>query len=75
MAGVARLLVGLSVANAGQLRPGTRLLFAFGLLVGVSVATTVNYYANTDPVAVRQAFGATALFVAGMGVRRVCGAP
>ena len=41
--------------------------FAFGLLIGASVATTVNYYANTDPVAVRQAFGATALFVAGMG--------
>jgi modulator of FtsH protease len=43
------------------------LLFAFGLLVGWSVAMTVNYYAQTDPVAVRQAFGATALFVAGLG--------
>ena len=31
------------------------------LLIGWSVATTVNYYAETDPSRVRQAFGATAL--------------
>jgi modulator of FtsH protease len=31
------------------------------------VATTVNYYSKTDPTAVRQAFGATALFVAALG--------
>ena len=31
------------------------------------MATTVNYYAATDPTAVRQAFGATALFVAALG--------
>ena len=43
------------------------LLFAFGLLMGASIATTVNYYAATDPTAVRQAFGATALFVGGLG--------
>ena len=47
--------------------PRARLLCAFGLLIGASVATTVNYYAATDPVAVRQAFGATALFVAALG--------
>ena len=35
--------------------------------MGASVATTVNYYSNTDPTAVRQAFGATALFVGGLG--------
>jgi modulator of FtsH protease len=28
---------------------------------------TINYYSATDPTAVRQAFGATALFVAGLG--------
>src|SRR5207253_6464771 len=39
----------------------------FGLLIGASVATTVNYYSATDPTAVRQAFGATALFVGGLG--------
>ena len=61
-------LIGLNVANArGQTGLAVGLLMAFGLLVGWSVATTVNYYASTDPVAVRQAFGATALFVAGLG--------
>ena len=43
------------------------LLFAFGLLMGAAVSTTVNYYSETDPTAVRQAFGATALFVGGLG--------
>jgi modulator of FtsH protease len=61
-------LVGLQVAN----RRGSRglaltLLFAFGLLLGASVSQTINYYSTTDPTAVRQAFGATALFVAGLG--------
>jgi FtsH-binding integral membrane protein len=61
-------LVGLNLANArGHTGLALVLLFGFGLLVGASVATTVNYYAATDPTAVRQAFGATALFVAGMG--------
>ena len=35
--------------------------------MGVSVSSTVNYYAETDPMAVRQAFGATALFVGVLG--------
>jgi len=43
------------------------LLFAFGALLGASVGTTINYFATTDPTAVRQAFGATALFVGGLG--------
>jgi FtsH-binding integral membrane protein len=61
-------LVGLNVASArGNTGMALVLLFAFGLLVGASVATTVNYYAATDPVAVRQAFGATALFVGALG--------
>ena len=61
-------LVALNVANArGSTGLALVLLFAFGLLVGASVSTTVNYYAATDPVAVRQAFGATALFVAALG--------
>jgi modulator of FtsH protease len=60
--------LGLNVANArGNTGLALVLLFAFGTLVGASVATTVNYYAATDPVAVRQAFGATALFVAALG--------
>jgi FtsH-binding integral membrane protein len=61
-------LVGLNVANArGNHSLALALLFAFGLLLGASVATTVNYYATTDPTAVRQALGATALFVGGLG--------
>jgi FtsH-binding integral membrane protein len=61
-------LVGLNLANArGNQGLALGLLFAFGLLIGASVATTVNYYAATDPTAVRQAFGATALFVGGLG--------
>ena len=61
-------LIGLNVANArGNTGLALALLFAFGLLVGASVATTVNYYAQTDPLRVRQAFGATALFVAALG--------
>jgi modulator of FtsH protease len=61
-------LIGLNVANSrGNTGLALFLLCAFGLLIGASVATTVNYYAATDPTAVRQAFGATALFVGGLG--------
>jgi len=61
-------LVGLNVANArGNRDLALVLLLAFGLLMGASVATTINYYSATDPTAVRQAFGATALFVGGLG--------
>ncbi|MGO8904788.1 MAG: Bax inhibitor-1 family protein [Solirubrobacteraceae bacterium] len=61
-------LVGLNVASArGNHSLALALLFAFGLLIGASVATTLNYYSATDPTAVRQAFGATALFVGGLG--------
>jgi modulator of FtsH protease len=61
-------LVGLNVANArGNQGLALGLLFAFGLLIGASVSTTINYYSATDPTAVRQAFGATALFVGGLG--------
>src|SRR4051812_47521957 len=57
-------LVGLNVANArGATGLAVVLLFTFGLLMGASVSATINYYAATDPIAVRQAFGATALFV------------
>jgi FtsH-binding integral membrane protein len=61
-------LVALNAANArGDHGLAIGLLFAFGLLMGMSVATTINYYSATDPTAVRQAFGATALFVGGLG--------
>jgi modulator of FtsH protease len=61
-------LFGLNAANArGATGLAIGLLLAFGLLIGISVAATVNYYAATDPTAVRQAFGATALFIAALG--------
>jgi FtsH-binding integral membrane protein len=61
-------LIGLNAANArGNTGLALGLLLLFGLLMGASVATTVNYYAETDPTAVRQAFGATALFVGVLG--------
>jgi modulator of FtsH protease len=61
-------LVGLNVASArGAQTLALTLLLAFGLLMGASIATTLNYYSATDPAAVRQAFGATALFVAALG--------
>ncbi len=61
-------LFGLQAANArGNTSLAMGLLFAFGLLIGISVSATVNYYSATDPTAVRQAFGATALFVGGLG--------
>jgi FtsH-binding integral membrane protein len=43
------------------------LLLGFGLLMGVAVAPTLVYYASTDPQALWQAGGATALFVAAFG--------
>lgn len=61
-------LIGLNVANSkGNTTLALILLFGFGLLIGASVSTTVNYYSATDPTAVRQAFGATALFVGALG--------
>ena len=43
------------------------LLFAFGLLLGISVGSTVDYYAQADSKAVAQAASATALFTLGLG--------
>lgn len=61
-------LIGLNAASArGNTGLALTLLIAFGLLIGISVAATINYYAATDPTAVRQAFGATALFVGVLG--------
>src|SRR5215471_15355074 len=42
-------------------------LFGFGVIIGLAVAPTIAYYANTNPQALWQAGGATALFIAGFG--------
>ena len=61
-------IIGLNVANAkGQRGLALTLLFAFGLLLGISVGSTVYYYATVDPDVVAQAFAATALFTAALG--------
>jgi FtsH-binding integral membrane protein len=43
------------------------LLFVVGIALGLSVAPTLVYYASTNPQALWQAGGATALFIAGFG--------
>ncbi len=54
-----------TVRRSGTLTAG--LLFAVGVLLGVAVAPTIAYYATTNPQAVWQAGGASALFIAGFG--------
>jgi FtsH-binding integral membrane protein len=61
-------LIGLNVANSrGAQGLALTLLFAFGLLLGISVGSTVYYYASTDSTAVAQAAAATALFTMALG--------
>jgi FtsH-binding integral membrane protein len=61
-------IIGLNVANSrGQRQLALVLLFGLGLLLGVSVGTTLNYYATTDPTALYQATAATGLFVGALG--------
>ncbi len=43
------------------------LLVAFGILMGLALAPTLAYYASTDPGALSESAGATALFIAGFG--------
>ena len=54
-----------AIQKSEQLAIG--LLFGFGVLVGLGTAPTIAYYASTNPQAVWQAGGATALFIAGFG--------
>ena len=61
-------LIGLNVANSKGLNQlALVLLFAVGLLLGISIGYTVKYYTTTDPSAVYQAVAATALFVGALG--------
>ncbi len=46
---------------------GIAWLFAFALLLGLSLGPVLDFYINTDPVAVTQAAGGTALTTLGMG--------
>ena len=60
-------LIGMNVVAERSEGTAITLLFGFGLLVGLAVAPTLSYYASTDPKALWQAGGATALVVAGFG--------
>jgi modulator of FtsH protease len=60
-------LLGLNVAIKRSEQLAIFLLFAFGVVMGLAVAPTIAYYADTNPQAVWQAGGATALFIAGFG--------
>src|SRR5689334_1210699 len=60
-------LLGLNVAVRRSEQLAIGLLFGFGLLIGLGTAPTIAYYASTNPQAVWQAGGATALFIAGFG--------
>jgi FtsH-binding integral membrane protein len=59
----------LAMRFAASRSPGLTvgLLAAFGLLIGLAVAPVITYYARTDPSAVWEAGGSTALFIAGFG--------
>jgi FtsH-binding integral membrane protein len=66
---IAAFVVLLAMNAATQRSEGLAIgmLFGFGLLLGLAVAPTVRAYAGTDPQAVWEAGGATALFIAGFG--------
>ena len=46
---------------------GITWLFAFALILGLSLGPVLSYYVQTDPVAVTQAAGGTAITTVGMG--------
>jgi FtsH-binding integral membrane protein len=60
-------LIGVNSAAERSEGLAIALLLGFGLLVGLSLAPTLSYYASTDPAVLWQTGGATALFVAGFG--------
>jgi FtsH-binding integral membrane protein len=60
-------LLGLRVAAQRSEQLAVGLLFGFGLLIGLATAPTLAYQASTNPQALWQAGGATALFIGGFG--------
>ncbi len=60
-------LMAMNVAVKRSEQGAVGLLFGFGVLMGLATAPTIAYYATTNPQAVWQAGGATALFIAGFG--------
>jgi modulator of FtsH protease len=60
-------LIGMRFAARRSAQLTIWLLAAFGLLLGLALSMTLNYYTSTNPQALWQAGAATALFVAGFG--------
>jgi uncharacterized protein len=60
-------LIGMQFAIRSSEQFAIFLLFAFGVVIGLATAPVIAYYAETNPQAVWQAGGATALFIAGFG--------
>jgi len=60
-------LIGLNSAVRQSEQLALGVLFAFGVLMGLAMAPTITYYADTNPQILWQAGGATALFIAGFG--------
>ncbi len=65
--GALACLLGMRFAVRRSSGSAVGLLFVFGLLMGLASAPTLAYYANTNPQALWQAGGATALFMVGLG--------
>ncbi|WP_344661490.1 Bax inhibitor-1 family protein, partial [Catenulispora subtropica] len=60
-------LIGMQFAARRSREVTVVLLGAFGLMMGIAVSPTLVYYATTDPQALWQAGGATALFILALG--------
>jgi uncharacterized protein len=62
---VCLIAMNFAVRRSGTL--AVALLLVFGVTLGLAMAPTLVYYASTNPQALWQAGGATALFIAGFG--------
>jgi uncharacterized protein len=60
-------LIAINIVARHSEQAAVFVLFAFGVLMGLAVAPTIAYYANSNPQALWQAGAATGLFVAGFG--------
>jgi FtsH-binding integral membrane protein len=60
-------LIGMQFAARRSAQLTLALLAAFGFLLGLALAMTLDYYTSVNPQALWQAGGATALFIAGFG--------
>ena len=60
-------LIGMQFSAHRSMQWTVVLLAGFGLLIGLALSMTLDYYTSTNPQALWQAGGATALFVAGFG--------